>query len=200
MFSSSPAKPRGSAGARWTVPHLAGSLAMFNAQLFSYLMATLVVAGPLLSSGQASGPRPTFEVLPMRNADQGQGGSDRGCVTPSFTQSARHLSRRRQADMPITRAGALKHLQQEADSEGFLDRILGTDCFSKSVSQLNGQCKNLQQDQKYRLAFSLLNCHQQHTGGRMYICSADMTISNCASHMSDRDHSSFMEFLTNIDR
>ena len=97
-------------------------------------------------------------------------------------------------------AGALSNLQQHAKHEGFLDSILGTNCYSNAVEKLGRRCSSLDQDLKYRLALDLLNCHQHHLGGHVYVCKQDTSLQQCLAGMSDRDHGAYMEFLTNVDR
>lgn len=49
-------------------------------------------------------------------------------------------------------AGQLEALEAGADAEGFLDRLLGTNCFTSAVGELNADCRRMDQEAKTRLA------------------------------------------------
>jgi len=100
-------------------------------------------------------------------------------------------------------------LQKEASNESFLDRILGTDCYSKAIDRLS-DCQSLDQEQKSRLAFKLTGCqlaiHGEDTktarGGETtdtLTCPPSSTLKTCLNYLSDRGYAVYVEFLTHID-
>ncbi|KAI3433451.1 hypothetical protein D9Q98_003264 [Chlorella vulgaris] len=95
--------------------------------------------------------------------------------------------------------GHLESLRQGAAEEGFLDRMLGTNCFSQSVGQLTADCRRMEQETKTRLALSLMNCQLQVQQGQTYPCHRRQTIKECTEGLTDRAHALFVEFLTHAD-
>ena len=53
---------------------------------------------------------------------------------------------------PFPVPGYLDVLEGEASSEGFLDRLFGTNCFSAAVGELAADCRRMDQEAKTRLA------------------------------------------------
>lgn len=54
--------------------------------------------------------------------------------------------------------GYLDALEGAASAEGFLDRLLGTNCFSAAVGELTADCRRMEQEAKTRLALRLGRC------------------------------------------
>ena len=96
--------------------------------------------------------------------------------------------------------GKLGQLAVRAQAETFLDRLMGTNCYSKALTVVTGDCAKLDTEEKYRLALELLNCHQRVVGGPHYACDRSQQFQQCVAGMPDRDHGVFAEFLTNIER
>jgi N-acetylmuramic acid 6-phosphate (MurNAc-6-P) etherase len=94
----------------------------------------------------------------------------------------------------------MESLRQGAAEEGFLDRMLGTNCFSQAVGQLTADCRRMEQETKTRLALSLMNCQLQVQQGQTYPCHRRQTIKECTEGLTDRAHALFVEFLTQADR
>ncbi|KAL4859390.1 Protein strawberry notch 1 [Chlorella vulgaris] len=95
--------------------------------------------------------------------------------------------------------GHLDSLRQGAAEEGFLDRMLGTNCFSQAVGQLTADCRRMEQETKTRLALSLMNCQLQVQQGQTFPCHRRQTIKECTEGLTDRAHALFVEFLTHAD-
>src|SRR5689334_15460867 len=49
-------------------------------------------------------------------------------------------------------AGHLEALEAGASAEGFLDRLLGTNCFNAAVGEISTDCRRMEQEAKTRLA------------------------------------------------
>lgn len=128
------------------------------------------------------------------------------CQVWSLTKQPRfHL-----APTQLVRDGQnqVQTLQKEASKENFLDRIVGTDCYSKAIDRLS-DCKSLDQEQKSRLAFKLTGCqlaiHGEDTmtaGGETtdtLVCPPSSTLKTCLQFLSNRAYAIYVEFLTHID-
>lgn len=59
-------------------------------------------------------------------------------------------------------AGHLDVLKEAAAQESNLDRLLGSNCYTKAVKEIITDCRNLDQELKTRLALRLTNCQQVH--------------------------------------
>ena len=62
--------------------------------------------------------------------------------------------------------GQVEALAGEAANETFLDRLLGTNCFTRALKELDADCRSMGQEQKSRLALALVNCQQATHGER----------------------------------
>eukprot|EP00887_Chlorella_sp_A99_P005575 scaffold1.g5575.t1 len=89
----------------------------------------------------------------------------------------------------------LESIAAEADKEGFLDRVLGTNCFSAAVKELNADCRRMQQEQKSRLALRLVNCHQGAHGGDTFPCGRRQPLKACIEGLPDRLWHMYVEFF-----
>ena len=97
-------------------------------------------------------------------------------------------------------AGKVAELQQLATGESFINKLLGTDCFSNSLRLLDSDCAKMDADRKSRLAMALANCHLEQLGLPTFTCKPNMNLRQCADSMqNDRQYSTYLEFLSNID-
>lgn len=103
--------------------------------------------------------------------------------------------------VPLHRpAGTLTELQQLANGETFVNNLLGTDCFTKSLGIVNKDCSKLDSEKKSRLAMALAICHLDQHGLPTFSCKPSMSLKQCADSMrNDRQYNTYMEFLSNID-
>lgn len=90
-------------------------------------------------------------------------------------------------------------LQAAAKTETFLDKMLGTNCYSRAVKELQRDCKHLDQVQKSRLALRLANCQLATQGQGTYPCSDEEPLRKCVERLPDRDNFLYIEFLTHVD-
>ena len=96
--------------------------------------------------------------------------------------------------------GSLTELQAQAAGETFVIKLLGTDCFTKSLSIVNKDCSNLHSEKKSRLAMALAICHLDQLGLPAFTCRPSMTLKQCADSIKDdRQYTTYMEFLSNVD-
>ncbi|KAL0044124.1 hypothetical protein WJX82_011352 [Trebouxia sp. C0006] len=111
---------------------------------------------------------------------------------PSFTTVPARIAAKGQ--------GSLTELQAQAASETFVNKLLGTDCFTKSLSIVNKDCSNLDSEKKSRLAMALAICHLDQLGLPAFTCRPSMTLKQCADNIKDdRQYTTYMEFLSNVD-
>ena len=135
---------------------------------------------------------------------------------PNFTSVSARVSRKGQGTaqlVPIdswvgvmsvqtsaSLAGSLTDLQKLASGETFVNKLLGTDCFTKSLSIINKDCSKLDLEKKSRLAMALAICHLEQLGLPAFTCRPLMSLKQCADSInSDRQYTTYMEFLSNID-
>ena len=90
-------------------------------------------------------------------------------------------------------------LQSAAKTETFLDKMLGTNCYSRAVKELQHDCAHLDQAQKSRLALRLANCQLATQGQDTYPCSDNEPLRACVERLPDRDNYMYIEFLTHVD-
>ena len=95
--------------------------------------------------------------------------------------------------------GQVEALAGEAAKETFLDRLLGTNCFSRALRELDADCRSMGQDQKSRLALALVNCQQATHGGTAYPCPRTRPLKDCVEALPERGWSLYVEFLTHAD-
>jgi len=101
--------------------------------------------------------------------------------------------------LPCT-VGSLTELQAQAAGETFINTLLGTDCFTKSLSIVNKDCSKLDSEKKNRLAMALAICHLDQLGLPAFTCKPSMTLKQCADNIKgDRQYTTYMEFLSNVD-
>ena len=97
-------------------------------------------------------------------------------------------------------AAKFAELQQLATGETFVNKILGSDCYTKSLDLLDSDCSRMDSEKKSRLAMALANCHLEQLGQPTFICKRSMNLKQCADNMRDnRMYSTYLEFLSNID-
>lgn len=102
--------------------------------------------------------------------------------------------------IPYQYAGSLTELQKLADRETFVSKLLGTDCFTRSLSIVDKDCSKLDSEKKSRLAIALAICHLDQLGLPTFSCKSSMSLKQCAEGMhDDRQYTTYMEFLSNID-
>jgi hypothetical protein len=125
-------------------------------------------------------------------------------------------------------AGQVQSLDDGASAEGFLDRLLGTACYSRAVDELHADCRTLGQDTKSRLALQvspcvllrsrwavtgpadepapapptsqLVNCQLATHGTEAFTCGASESLKVCTERLPDRVWTLYVEFLSHIDR
>jgi len=90
-------------------------------------------------------------------------------------------------------------LKHAAGSETFLDKMLGTNCYSRAVSDLEHDCSRLDQVQKSRLALGLANCQLATQGQDTFPCSNSEPLRACVDRLPDRENFMYIEFLTHVD-
>ena len=97
-------------------------------------------------------------------------------------------------------AGRMTELQNLAAGETFVNKLLGTDCFTKSLSIVNKDCSKLDSEKKSRLAMALAICHLEQLGLPAFTCKPSMSLKQCAENIEDdRQYTTYMEFLSNVD-
>ncbi|KAL0029116.1 hypothetical protein WJX77_008042 [Trebouxia sp. C0004] len=96
--------------------------------------------------------------------------------------------------------GSLTELRAQAAGETFVNKLLGTDCFTKSLSIVNKDCSKLDLEKKSRLAMALAICHLDQLGLPAFTCKPSMTLKQCADNIKDdRQYTTYLEFLSNVD-
>lgn len=153
-------------------------------------LSTVLVLLACAHAWTRSAALPGFEVVPITVLNEGKGVIGASCLQRARLQPE------------ATHACADVHgqLVEASAGESFLDRMLGTNCFSQALQTVNGECMRLSTDARYRLAIELLNCHQRQVGGRHYPCGPRQTTQECTARMTDRDHGALTDFLTNVQR
>ncbi len=91
-------------------------------------------------------------------------------------------------------------MQDVAEKEGFFDMLLGSNCYSRSVSRLNRDCNAMDQEHKSRLALHLVNCQMALHGSTQYACGDRQPLKECTEGMPDRVWTMYVEFLTHVQR
>lgn len=97
-------------------------------------------------------------------------------------------------------SGMLTGLEEASKTETFLDKLFGTDCYSRSLQTLGNDCGGLSQPDKSRLAFGLTACHLQQLGQPASECHRRSSLKQCADDLDDRGYSTYLKFLAEIDR
>lgn len=97
-------------------------------------------------------------------------------------------------------SGELETLQNKADDEGFLDVLLGSNCYSSAVRSLQQDCNRMDSDSSMLLAFSMANCLFAKTGRPTYPCKSYsiQDIASCTARMNGEDYVVFSQFLQNV--
>lgn len=90
-------------------------------------------------------------------------------------------------------------IETGAGGETFLDRMLGTNCYSQAVKDLQKDCKNMDQDVKTRLALRLANCQRATQGESTFPCSNEEPLRKCMERLPERVYELYVEFLTHAD-
>jgi len=90
-------------------------------------------------------------------------------------------------------------LKAAAESETFLDKMLGTNCYTSAVNNLEQDCQRLDQVQKSRLALGLANCQFATQGQDTFPCSNSEPLRACVDRLPDRENFMYIEFLTHVD-
>ena len=170
-----------------SLPALAALLMLISAS------QTLHVEAGLWSPGREP---PTFSAVPAHIASKGQGqyllSAEDRCLLLPFNLD--------QASDAVTTAGSLKELQTQASGESFVSKLLGTDCFTNSLSIVNNDCQSLDSERKSRLAMALAICHLKQLGQPTFTCRPSMSLKECADSMTtERQYMTYMEFLSNAD-
>lgn len=102
-------------------------------------------------------------------------------------------------DCTEANAGELERLQTKAQDEGFLDVLLGSNCYTTSVREIVQDCNAMDSDSSMWLAFSMANCLFAKTGRPTYPCkSSAREIASCTAQMSGEDYVVFSQFLQNV--
>ncbi len=79
-------------------------------------------------------------------------------------------------------AGRLGRLAELAQTDSFINRVLGTDCYTAALAAVNGDCRSLGHEQKTRLALAFSNCHLSRLGKKTYACTERMSLQQCVDH------------------
>lgn len=74
---------------------------------------------------------------------------------------------------PACLVDAYGQIREEGESEGFLDWLFGTNCYSKAVHALSHECRQLSQEEQSRLALELANCFLATRANALYLARAD---------------------------
>lgn len=93
----------------------------------------------------------------------------------------------------------MQTLERSAGTETFLDRMLGTNCYTRAVADLRQDCQRMDQEQKSRLALRLTNCQLATQGQGTYPCADTEQLRKCVDRLPDRDNVMYIEFLTHAD-
>lgn len=93
----------------------------------------------------------------------------------------------------------LHALESSSQTETFLDRMLGTNCYTKALEDLEKDCKSINQEQKSRFALYLANCQLATQGQDTYPCGLREPLRTCLSRLPDRETMLYIEFLTHAD-
>ena len=158
-------------------------------------LAFALISVPAEASFWVKDPdQPAFTAVPPRMSDSGQ-----GRVLLLLNETCCLLQILCRCSSPYV-AGRFTELQQLAQGETFINKLLGTDCFTKSLSIVNKDCSRLDSERKSRLAMALAICHLGQLGLPAFTCKPSMSLKQCADNMKDdRQYSTYMEFLSNID-
>jgi hypothetical protein len=100
-----------------------------------------------------------------------------------------------------------EHATSQADSEGWLDHLLGLDCYTQAVLQLSVECNAMDIDQRCWLAIHFTMCFQKASGLKQQLgCSCSKRQSTkacvqaCTAKMDERAYSTYSQFFTNVHR
>ena len=153
----------------------------------------VLIAADLLCrvSGSAlprhDGRAPRYEAASSRAVSLGQGDGARSNAAAVMLQcrpgsSARVLDHAHHPMLVAWRAGRLGRLAELAQTDSFITRVLGTDCYTAALAAVNGDCRSLGHEQKTRLALAFSNCHLHKLGKRTYACTERMSLPQCVDH------------------
>jgi hypothetical protein len=95
--------------------------------------------------------------------------------------------------------GQVAALEAAAGGETFLDRMLGTSCYSRAVADLRAGCAAMDPPAKTRLALRLANCQLATQGQATFPCAEAEPLKRCVERLPDREHGLYVEFLTHAD-
>lgn len=87
-------------------------------------------------------------------------------------------------------AGELERLETKAQDEGFVDVLLGSNCYTSAVRSVKQDCNAMDSDSSMWLAFSMANCLFAKTGRHTYPCksSALHEVASCIGQMNGDDY------------
>ena len=97
-------------------------------------------------------------------------------------------------------AEQLATLTAASSSEGFLDRLFGTDCHARAVSALHQECRALSQESKAWLALRLVECQALTHGEVLASCPSTSPLKACLDSLTDRQWQLYVEFLAHTER
>lgn len=97
-------------------------------------------------------------------------------------------------------AEQLATLTAASSSEGFLDRLFGTDCHARAVSALQQECRALSQESKAWLALRLVECQALTHGEVLASCPSTSPLKACLDSLTDRQWQLYVEFLAHTER
>lgn len=87
----------------------------------------------------------------------------------------------------------------KAQEEGFLDVLLGSNCYTSAVRSVEQGCNAMDSDSSMWLAFNMANCLFAKTGRHTYPCkSSPREISSCTAKMDSHDYVVFAQFLQHV--
>ncbi|GBF87538.1 hypothetical protein Rsub_00249 [Raphidocelis subcapitata] len=89
---------------------------------------------------------------------------------------------------------------QRASKESWLQRVLGTDCYSQAVKELRAECNRLSDEQRSWLAVSFTGCHQRVTRHSPFSCGRARSLKDCVAKMDEKTYGDYLVFLQQVTR
>lgn len=89
---------------------------------------------------------------------------------------------------------------EEGESEGFLDWLFGTNCYSKAVLSLSNECRQLSQEEQSRLALDLASCFLANSGKGSISCPGRQDVRSCTAKMDHQAFNTYQQFFLNVYR
>ncbi|KAL6763754.1 hypothetical protein V8C86DRAFT_196552 [Haematococcus lacustris] len=95
---------------------------------------------------------------------------------------------------------AYTELEVAAKSEGFLQFLFNTDCYTQALRTLNERCQSMGEEHRARLALAMARCFLQRSTGETAPphCPASLSVPQCTRHLSERAFNVYTQFYANI--